>query len=167
MTAKSAKTITVISSVLIPMPPGTRNCSEEASSPYGRQIVTVVLPGTRRLMGRSAERALAGSGATLPEAAQAFPSRDRGPTCPCCAHATPVPYARQETPFSADRCLFGNDARGREPVTGIEFPGSVLPDHSRRLRDSGPRSFYAGMYKISRFAPCGAVVIRPFPRSCR
>src|ERR1017187_10392244 len=74
-------------------------------------------------------------------AAQTFPSRDRGTICRAAAHATPVPYARQETPFSADRCLFGNDVRGREPVTGIEFPGSVLPDHSRRLRDSGPRSF--------------------------
>jgi hypothetical protein len=30
-TTKSTKTITIISSILIPIPPGARNCSEEAS----------------------------------------------------------------------------------------------------------------------------------------
>ena len=121
ITAKSAKTITIISSILIPIPPGTRNCSEEASSPYG--LLRLFQAETGELS------------AVLPLTLHPFPMHDK------------------RRRFLRTLACSEMTCEGGSLLQGLNFRGLCLPDHSRRLRDSGPRSLYAGMYEISRFAP--------------
>ncbi len=63
--------------ILIPIPPGARNCSEEASGLRGATTESGRPARTRRLMDQSAKPALPGSGATPPDAAQTALSRDQ------------------------------------------------------------------------------------------
>ena len=76
-TARSTTTITIISSILIPVPPGARICSEEASGLRGATTQSDRPARTGRLVDQSAKTALPGSGATLPDAAQTALSRDQ------------------------------------------------------------------------------------------
>lgn len=76
-TARTTTTITTISQILIPIPPGARNCSQEASDLLGVATQSGRHARTRRLMHQSAKQALPGSGATLPDTAQTALSRDQ------------------------------------------------------------------------------------------